>query len=425
MKSLKLITKAKNSKRRTMTVYSYKATDQNGKYVQGDINAPDYKDAIQQIQKLNYFPVKVSEGKSFSKFLPVMGLSFLSLRSKIPAQELMTLTQQLATLVDSGLTLDDALATVIKVTETEKIKAIFSDIRKKVHAGSTFADALSGHPEIFSNLYVNMIRAGEAGGILSESLSRLSLFMEKSVELKNSIRSAMVYPAILTLIGGMAVIILITFVIPQFSRFFEEMGAALPLPTQIMLGISSLIINYWPILILGTVSFFVAATFYIKTNKGRLKWDSFLLMLPLFGPLIRKIEVSRFSLTMATLLKSGVPILQAMGIVQSILINRVIADSVIPLKQALKRGKGLSGPLQEAKVFPPMAVHMITVGETSGALDEMLIKVSKTYDKEVEQSIKQLISLIEPMMILIMAVIIGFIVVSMLLAIFSANDINF
>ena len=294
-----------------------------------------------------------------------------------------------------------------------------------MHAGSTFADALSGHPKIFSNLYVNMIRAGEAGGILSESLSRLSLFMEKSVELKNSIRSAMVYPAILTLIGGMAVIILITFVIPQFSRLFEEMGAALPLPTQIMLGISSLIINYWPILILGTVSFFVTASFYIKTNKGRLKWDSFLLMLPIYGPLIRKIEVSRFSLTMATLLKSGVPILQAMGIVQSILINRVIADSVIPLKQALKRGKGLSGPLQEAKVFPPMAVHMITVGETSGALDEMLIKVSKTYDKEVEQSIKQLISLIEPMMILIMAVIIGFIVVSMLLAIFSANDINF
>ncbi len=408
-----------------MTVYSYKATDQNGKYVEGDINAPDYKDAIQQIRKLNYFPVKVSEGKNFSKVSSVIRQSFPSWRSAIPDQELMALTQQLATLVDSGLTIDDALATLIKVAETEKIKTIFSDIRKKVHAGSTFADALAEHPKIFSNLYVNMIRAGEAGGILNDSLSRLSLFMEKSVELKNSIRSAMVYPAILTFIGGTAVIILITFVIPQFSRLFEEMGAALPLPTQIMLGISSLIVNYWHILILGTISFFSAANFYIKTNKGRLKWDSMLLNIPLFGPLIRKIEVSRFSLTMATLLKSGVPILQAMGIVQSILINRVIADSVKPLRQALKRGKGLSGPLQEAEVFPPMALHMITIGETSGALDEMLIKVSKTYDKEVEQSIKQLISLIEPMMILIMAVIIGFIVVSMLLAIFSANDINF
>ncbi len=408
-----------------MTVYTYKATDQNGKYVEGDINAPDYKAAIQQIRKLNYFPVKVSEGKSTSKLSAGMALSLPSWGSPIPIKDLMTLTQQLATLVDSGLTLDDALATLIKLAETDTINVVLSDIRKQVHAGSSFADALAEHPKVFSKLYVNMIRAGEAGGILSEALSRLAMFMEKSVELKNSIRSAMVYPAILTLVGGTAVIILITFVIPQFSKLFEEMGAALPLPTQIMLGLSSLIINYWPAMILGIVASIAAFTFYIRTDNGRLQWDRMLLKLPLFGPLIRKIEVSRFSLTMATLLKSGVPILQAMEIVQSILINRVIADSVASLKQALKRGKGLSGPLQEAEVFPPMAVHMITVGETSGALDDMLTKVSKTYDKEVEQSIKQVISLIEPMMILFMALIIGFIVVSMLLAIFSANDIAF
>ncbi|MZG53827.1 MAG: type II secretion system protein GspF [Nitrospinae bacterium] len=408
-----------------MTVYYYKATDQNGKYVEGDISAPDYKGAVQKIRKLNYFPVKVSEGKKSSKLSPGMSLPLPAWGSPIPTKDLMTLTQQLATLVDSGLTLDDALSTLIKLAETVKTKTILSEIRKQVHGGSSFADALAEHPKVFSKLYVNMIRAGEAGGILGETLSRLAMFMEKSVELKNSIRSAMVYPAILTFVGGTAVVILITFVIPQFSKLFEEMGAALPLPTQIMLGISSAIINYWPALILGTLGFISAFTFYIGTRKGRLRWDGILLKLPLFGPLIRKIEVSRFSLTMATLLKSGVPILQAMGIVQSILINRVIADSVINLKQALKRGKGLSGPLEEAGIFPPMAVHMITVGETSGALDEMLTKVSKTYDKEVEQSIKQVISLIEPMMILLMALIIGFIVISMLLAIFSANDISF
>ena len=406
-----------------MTVYTYKATDKNGKYVEGDISAPDYKGAIQQIRKLNYFPVKVSE--SSSKASSAMALSMPSWGSPIPEKDLMTLTQQLATLVDSGLTLDEALATLIKLAETEKGRSILADVRKQVHAGSSFADALAGHPKVFSKLYVNMIRAGEAGGILGESLARLALFMEKSVELKNSIRSAMVYPAVLTLVGGTAVIILITFVIPQFSKLFEEMGAALPLPTQIMLGISSLIINYWPALILGIAGLAAAFTFYIRTNKGRLKWDGLLLKLPLFGPLIRKIEVSRFSLTLATLLKSGVPILQAMGIVQSILINRVVSDSIIVLQQALKKGQGLSGPLQKAGVFPPMAVQMITVGETSGALDDMLTKVSKTYDKEVEQSIKQVISLIEPLMILLMAIIIGFIVVSMLLAIFSANDIAF
>ncbi len=408
-----------------MTVYTYKATDKDGKYVEGDISASDYKAAIQQIRKLNYFPVKVSEGKGSSRFSSGMALSLPSWGSPIPLKDLMTLTQQLATLVDSGLTLDDGLATLVKLSETEKIRSVLADIRKQVHAGSSFADALAEHPKIFSKLYVNMIRAGEAGGILGEALSRLALFMEKSVELKNSIRSAMVYPAILTLVGGTAVIVLITFVIPQFSKLFEEMGAALPLPTQIMLGLSSLIINYWPVLILGIAGFIGAFTFYIRTNSGRLQWDGMLLKLPLFGPLIQKIEVSRFSLTLATLLKSGVPILQAMGIVQSILINRVISDSIIIIQQALKKGKGLSGPLQKAGVFPPMAVHMITVGETSGALDEMLTKVSNTYDKEVEQSIKQVISLIEPMMILFMAVVIGFIVVSMLLAIFSANDIAF
>ena len=408
-----------------MTVYYYKATDQNGKYVEGDICAPDYRGAVQKIRKLNYFPVKVSEEKKSSKLSAGMRLSLPIWGSPIPIKELMTLTQQLATLVNAGLTLDDSLSTLIKLAETGNIKSILSGIRKKVHGGSSFADALAEHPKVFSKLYVNMIRAGEAGGILGETLSRLAMFMEKSVELKNSIRSAMVYPAILTFVGGTAVITLITFVIPQFSKLFEEMGAALPLPTQIMLGISSAIINYWPALILGILGFISALTFYIGTNKGRLRWDEILLKLPLFGPLIRKIEVSRFSLTMATLLKSGVPILQAMGIVQSILINRVIADSVTNLKQALKRGKGLSGPLEEAGIFPPMAVHMITVGETSGSLDEMLTKVSKTYDKEVEQSIKQVISLIEPMMILLMALIIGFIVISMLLAIFSANDISF
>lgn len=408
-----------------MTVYSYKATDKSGKFVEGDLDAPDYRAAVQQIRQLNYFPVKVAEGKSTSKLSLNLKLSLPTFGSKIPTKDLMTLTQQLSTLVDSGLTLDEGLSTLVKLAETEQIRSVLSDIRKRVHAGSAFADALEDHPDVFSKLYINMVRAGEAGGIVGEALSRLAMFLEKSVELKSNIRSAMVYPAILSLVGGSAVIILITFVVPQFSKLFEDMGAALPLPTQIMLGISALFTDYWHVLIFSVLAGIGAFTFYIKTNRGRLQWDGLLLKLPLFGPLIRKIEVSRFSLTMATLLKSGVPILQAMGIVESILINRVISDAIKNLKQALKKGKGLSGPLQETGAFPPMAVHMITVGETSGALDDMLTKVSQTYDKEVEQSIKQVISLIEPMMILFMALVIGFIVVSMLLAIFSANDIAF
>jgi general secretion pathway protein F len=408
-----------------MTVYSYKATDKSGKFVEGDLEALDYRAAIQKIRQLNYFPVKVAEGKSAAKLSTKIKFSLPKFGSRVSTKNLMTFTQQLSTLVDSGLTLDEGLSTLIKLAETDEIHSILTDIRKRVHAGSAFADALEEHPDVFSKLYINMVRAGEAGGLVGEALDRLAMFLEKSVALKNNIQAAMVYPAILSFVGGSAVIILITFVVPQFTKLFEDMGAALPIPTQIMLGISTLFTEYWFAMILVVLGSTGAFTFYLKTDKGRLQWDGLLLKLPLFGPLIRKIEVSRFSLTMATLLKSGVPILQAMGIVQSILVNRVISDAVNNLKQALKKGKGLSGPLQAAEVFPPMAVQMITVGETSGSLDKMLTKVSKTYDKEVEQSIKQVISLIEPMMILFMALVIGFIVVSMLLAIFSANDIAF
>ncbi|MBL7020512.1 MAG: type II secretion system F family protein [Nitrospinaceae bacterium] len=408
-----------------MTVYSYKATDKSGKFIEGDVDAPDYQAAIEQIRQLNYFPVKVAEGKSASKFSLDLKLSLPSFGSTVSTKDLMTITQQLATLVDSGLTLDEGLSTLVKLAETDKIRFILSDIRKRVHAGTSFADALAEHPDVFSKLYINMVRAGEAGGLVGEALSRLEIFLEKSVTLKSNIRSAMVYPAILFMVGASAVVILITFVVPQFAKLFEDMGAALPLPTQILMGVSSLIIDYWPALLLLMLVCAAAFKFHTKTNKGRLWWDGLLLKLPLIGSLIRKIEVSRFSLTMATLLKSGVPVLQAMGIVQSILINRVISDAVGNLRQALKRGKGLSGPLQEAGVFPPMAVQMITVGEASGSLDNMLTRVSHTYDKEVEQAIKQLISMIEPIMILFIALVIGFIVVSMLLAIIGANDIVF
>ena len=408
-----------------MTVYSYKATDKSGKLIEGNIDVPDYQAAIEHIRQLNYFPVKVAEGKSASKISAGMKLSLPKFGSTVSTKDLMTITQQLATLVDSGLTLDDGLSTLVKLAETEKIRFILSDIRQQVHAGTSFADALAEHPDVFSNLYINMVRAGEAGGMVGEALSRLEMFLEKSVTLKSNIQSAMIYPAILFMVGASAVVILITFVVPQFAKLFEDMGAALPLPTQILMGASSLIINFWPALFLALLAGTGAFKFYTKTSQGRLWWDGLLLKLPLVGPLIRKIEVSRFSLTMATLLKSGVPVLQAMGIVQSILINRVISDAIANLRQALKRGKGLSGPLQEAGIFPPMAVQMITVGEASGSLDDMLTRVSHTYDKEVEQAIKQLISMIEPLMILFIALVIGFIVISMLLAIIGANDIVF
>ncbi len=408
-----------------MTVYTYKATDPKGQFVEGNIEASDHRLAVQQIRKLNYFPIQVSEGKTKKRFSLETKLNRPDLFNRITAKEIMTLTQQLATLVGSGITLDSSLSSLVKLAEKENIREILSGIQKRVHAGSSFAEALSEHPKVFSRLYVNMIRAGEAGGDLATSLNRLASYMEKAEDLKASVRAAMVYPAVLSLVGGSAVLVLITVVIPQFSTLFEEMGQALPLPTKIMLGISSAITNYWWLILTALVLAVTGFIIYLKTDSGKYQWDHLILKLPLFGSLVRKIEVSRFTLTLSTLLKSGVPVLPALQIVRSILGNSVISSAMGPLIKGLKGGKGLSGPLQQAEVFPPMAVHMITVGETSGALEKMLSKVSETYDKEVELSIKQIISLIEPVMILVMAILIGFIVISMLMAIFSVNEISF
>ncbi len=408
-----------------MTVFAYKATDKKGQFVEGDIEASDYHVAVQQIQKLNYFPIQITEGKSGKSFFKGIKLPGADLLGQISQKELLNLTQQLSTLVGAGITLDSSLSSLVKLAENQKLKEVLADIQKRVHGGSSFAEALSEHPQAFSKLYVNMIRAGEEGGVLTASLDRLAKFMEKAEDLKNNIRSALVYPAILALVGGSAVVVLITVVIPRFSVLFEDMGTALPLPTKIMLGMSAIVSNYWWLLIIlltMTVAGFIS---YLKTDSGKYRWDTLVLKLPLFGALVQKIEVSRFSLTLSTLLKSGVPVLHALGIVKTILSNSVIVSAMNPLQAGLKSGKGLSGPLEQSGIFPAMAVHMITVGETSGTLDDMLAKVSETYDKEVELSIKQIISLIEPLMILLMALIIGFIVISMLMAIFSINDISF
>jgi len=408
-----------------MTVFVYKATDQNGQFVEGDLEAPNYHVAVEQIQKLNYFPIKVTEGKPGSGFALGNKFPWTDFFGQVSQKELLTLTQQLSTLVGAGITLDGSLSSLTKLADKENLKEILADIQKRVHGGSSFAEALSEHPKTFSKLYVNMIRAGEEGGVLTSSLDRLAKFMEKAEDLKNNIRSALVYPAILALVGGAAVVVLVTVVIPRFSVLFEDMGTALPLPTKLMLGLSAVVSNYWWLLLILFVLMSAGFLSYIKTEQGKYRWDSLVLKLPLFGTLVQKIEVSRFSLTLSTLLKSGVPVLPALGIVKTILSNSVVVSAMSPLQAGLKSGKGLSGPLQQSGIFPPMAVHMITVGESSGTLDDMLNKVSETYDKEVEFSIKQIISLIEPMMILLMALIIGFIVISMLLAIFSINDISF
>ena len=405
-----------------MTVYFYQATDKKGKYIEGSVDAPDSRLAVRKIRNLNYLPIKVSEEKTIG--LLSRNLNFLSFNflPKISSKALLAATQQLSILVSSGLTLDKSLAISAKISEGNAIKNTLSEIRNKVQGGSTLADALAQYPTIFSKLYINMVRAGEAGGVLGAILLRLSDFLEKNQEFKNTVRSASVYPFFLLLVGLTAVIIIFTVVLPKFADIFEELGQ-LPLPTLILLGISNFLQSYWWTIAISVIGFFIAFNLYLKNEKGKLQWDSLILKLPLIGTLIQKIETARFSLTLSTLLKSGVPILNALLIVRSILGNSVMAKSLENLHQGLKGGKGISGPLQKAGIFPAMAIHMITVGEETGNLEKMLEKVSQTYEKEVELAVKALISMIEPLMILIMAMIIGFIVIAILMAVFSINDI--
>lgn len=405
-----------------MTDYFYQATDRTGQLIEGNVDAPDFRAAVQRVRSLNYLPIQVSEKKpktSLSLNLKISSLRFFPIISQ---KELLGITQQLATMVSSGLTLDKSLSILVKLSEKKELRETLMEIQKRVHSGSTFADALAQYPEVFSRLYINMIRAGEAGGILGTVLLRLAGFLEKSHELKSSIQSALVYPILLTLVGGGAVVVLMTLVIPKFADIFSDMGQTLPFSTQLLLMLSGFISNYWWALLLLFFGAIAAFKMYLKSEKGKYQWDGLMLKLPLLGSLIQKIEVSRFSRTLSTLLSSGVPILQAFSIVSSILNNSVVASAMEGLHKGLKGGKGMAAPLQQITVFPPMAIHMIAVGEETGTLVEMLAKVADTYDKDVEHSIKGLISLIEPLMILLMGAVIGFIVISMLMAIFSIND---
>ena len=405
-----------------MTVYFYQATDRSGKFIEGNIEAPDYRFAVEKIRSLNYLPIQVLVDKPKKNLSLDLNLPDFKFTRPISSKQIVVLTQQLATLISSGLTLDKSLSILAKLTEKETAKEIIADIQRRVHGGSTLADALAQYPNVFSKLYINMIRAGEAGGVLGTVLLRLADFLEKAQDLRNNIRSASIYPVILFFVGITAVAVLMTVVIPKFATVFEGMGQ-LPLPTVFLLALSEFFAHYWWAMILTLVAAVIAFKMALKNEKTKFKWDGLMLKVPLFGSLIQKIQVSRFSLTMATLLKSGVPILQSLFIVRSILTNNVIADAMENLHKGLKGGKGVSGPLQKLAIFPPLAVHMITVGEETGNLEEMLTKVSVIYDKEVENSIKSLISLIEPFMILLMGCIIGFIVISMLMAIFSINEI--
>lgn len=409
-----------------MPVFSYKATDYNGKIVKGYLEATDDKGVVGKLDALGYIPIRISPAvKEKQGFQSDISEIFSSVFRRVSGKDVMLFTQDLATLLDAGLPVDRALSILVEVTEKDKFKEIIRDILKSVQGGSYLSEAMGKYPQVFSKFYVNMIRAGEAGGILEPVLVRLGIFLENSQDLKDYIISAMVYPVFLVFVGGASIIVLLTFVIPKFSIIFSDLGAAVPLATRILLGVSEFIRNYWWIMA-GSLAFLYYLFYkYSHTSEGRLRVDKQKIQLPVIGDLIKKIEVARFSRTLGTLIRSGVPILQALTLVKDIIGNRVIASSIDDVREKVQKGDRLAKPLSNTGVFPSLAIQMITVGEETGRLDDMLLKVAENYEKVVRATIKRFISFLEPAMILIMGIIVGAIVISMLMAIFSINEIPF
>lgn len=408
-----------------MAVFFYQATDDKGKVVEGDLEAPDLRIAIEKVRKLRYFPIKVTPDTPGKNGSARFNLPVLEWFKGVPKREVLNFTQQLSTLVTSGLTLDRSLSITVNLTQNEKAREVFADVQKRVHSGSTFSEALSVYPGVFPKLYISMVRAGEAGGVLNIVLERLATFMESSQEMKSKILTSLAYPLFLVLMGGSAIVVLMTVVVPKFKAIFEGMEHRLPIITVFLMKFSEFATQYWWIFFIGLVLLLIGFFKYITSEEGKPKWDAFLLRLPIIGDLIRKIEVSRFSRTMETLQNSGVPVLQALAIVSTIVKNSVISKSIHDLHSAVKGGQGMSRALQKSGVFPPLAVHMIVVGEETGALDKMLVKVANTFDKEVDNALQRAMKLIGPILILILAVCVLFIVVSVLGGIISLNDLAF
>ena len=419
-----------------MPVFVYKASDRRGNVTEGTMDARESSLVVQALQQRELFPLKVEA------YVPKRGLSLeLNLRQltgRIRRRDVLAASQQLATLLEAAVPLDKALAITIDTTDRERFRRVLENVRKSVQGGNSFADALAKYPRVFSKLYVNMVRAGERGGALESVMRRLVQFLESSQEMREHIISSMIYPLLLVFVGGAAVVILMMFVIPKFAQIFEDMGQALPAPTQILMWVSNGFQSYWWAMLGAIIAFVAAARETLKNERTALSFDQFKLKVPILGELLQKIEVARFARTLGTLVENGVPLIQALKIVKDVITNRVISEAMSraainangkgvksrDIISSITKGKGISRPLTESGVFPPLAVSMVTIGEESGQLEGMLGKVADIYEVDVRNTLKRLISLLEPMMILVMGVIVGFIVISMLMAVFSINNIE-
>ncbi len=405
-----------------MAVFNYKAIDRTGQEVSGNVESDTMALAINQVRTMGYFPTKVTESSQRRKDKAEKRKRSGFYIGGVNQKQKTLFTRQLATLIDAGLPLLRSLHVLQSQLQPCKMKDILIEMGEDVQGGSTFSESLAKHPKVFDRLFVNMIRAGEVGGMLEVVLVRLAEFMEKRQSLKRRVRGALVYPIVVLTIAAVVVGIIMVKVVPEFKKVFAEFGADLPQSTQMLLNSAEWMKNnyYWiPGIFFGV---FITSKLLLKIKQVKHAWDVVVLRIPFFGGMVRKINVARFTRTLGTLVGSGVPILQSLKITKDTLNNTVIADAIQAVHDSVREGDTISAPLEEAKVFPPMVVNMIDVGEETGALETMLEKVADVYDEEVEIAVSALLKAMEPAIIVVLGVIVGFIVISLYMPLFSLAD---
>jgi type IV pilus assembly protein PilC len=394
------------------SVFTWEGKTRQGAVQKGEIAANSKEDVLALLRKQNIQPINVTAKPKDIK------LSFGA--PKVKDKDIVIFTRQLATMIDAGLPLVQCLDILGTQTENKTLQKTVNQVRSDVESGATFADALKKHPKIFDSLYCNMVAAGEAGGILDTILGRLAAFMEKFAKIKGQIKSAMIYPAIILFVAVAVVSLLLVIVVPMLANIFVEAKMQLPFPTRVVMAFSNFLKGWGGLsLVVAAVGFFVGIKQFRKTEQGLRTTDSIALKIPVVGTLIQKVSVAKFTRTLGTLLTSGVPILEGLLIVSRTAGNKVVEEAIITTRQSVSEGKTLADPLGRSKIFPAMVVSMISVGEATGALDNMLNKIADFYDDEVDSAVAALTSMLEPMLMIFLGVVVGFVIVAMYMPIFQ------
>ena len=406
-----------------MPVYEYTALDKAGKTRNGVIDADSMVAARQKLRGTGFFPVQVKETSARAKEGRTIDISFRPFFRRVKKEEVQAVTRQLATLLGAGIPLVAALEGLIQQTGSASLKKVLSHIKESVNEGNSLTNALSQHPNLFTNIYINMVRAGEASGSLDVVLERLAEFGEHQQALQGRLKAALVYPIFMACVGSLILFYLITFIVPNITRIFTEMNQALPLPTIILISVSHFMRSFWWVLLLLLAFLIVGSRKFINMPRGRRLWDEGKLRLVLVGTINRKMALARFGRTLGSLLESGVPLLSSLQIVRNIVNNVLIAGAIDEAAIDIREGRSLRSSLAKSRWFPPLVLQMIGVGEQSGELEVMLNKMADAYEREVEAGIMGATALIEPVMILLMGLVVLFIVVSILLPIFEMNQL--